>query len=97
MVFAEGRQIHPVKMHLDIVVPFHQAPAHYSVLKEAEGIYLAVLQHYEGTPSQCPPDRIVLLKSFRNWTGSTDQAEFVNQLGWAIDQAAAAKPAGKSR
>lgn len=79
-------------MHLDVAVPFQNALAHYSVLKESEGIYLAVLQHYEGERSQSPPLRIVLVKSIRNWTGSFDQAEFVNQLGRAIEEVTATRP-----
>lgn len=79
-------------MHLDIAVPFQNALAHYSVLRESEGIYLAVLQHFEGPKSQAPPLRIVLIKSIRNWTGSFDHSEFVNQLGRAIEEVSAARP-----
>lgn len=77
-------------MHTDIVVPFQNAPAHYSVLREAEGIFLAVLQHYEGDLLQAPPLRVVLIRGVRNWTGSSDHPELINQLGRAIEGAAAA-------
>lgn len=74
-------------MHSDITVPFRNASAHYSVLKEAEGIYLAVLQHYEGELEESPPLRIVLIKGIRNWTGSFVHPEFINALGRAIEAA----------
>lgn len=84
-------------MHLDIVVPFQNAPAHYAVWKEAEGIYLAVLQNYEGAISQSPPLRVVLVKGIRNWTGSNDHPELINQLGRAVEcavEARAPQPGG---
>lgn len=74
-------------MHTDIVVPYKNTPAHYSVLREAEGIFLAVLQNYEGPLEQSPPLRIVLIKGIRNWTGSCEHPEFINGLGRAIEDA----------
>jgi hypothetical protein len=84
-------------MHLDITVPYRNARAHYSVLKESEGIYLAILQQYEGDKEEAPPLRIVLLKSIRNWTGSFEHPEFVKLIGKAIEEATTSQPVRKSK
>lgn len=83
---------------MDIVVSYQSAPARYSVIKEAEGIYLAELQNYTGDPGRLPPLRVVLVKSFRAWTGSCDHPELLNSLGRAIENATAGKrPPAKDR
>ena len=72
-------------MHFNIVVLFQNALAHYSVIREAEGIYLAILERYEGDIAQSPPARIVLIKGMRRWTGSFEHPELLNKIGRAIE------------
>jgi hypothetical protein len=84
-------------MHLDITVPYQNAVACYAILKEAEGIYLAVLQHYEGAAEQAPPERVVLIKGIRKWTGSFDQPELIQKIGKAIEAANISTPSRKSK
>jgi hypothetical protein len=84
-------------MHLDITVSYRNALAYYSVLKEAEGIYLAILQKYEGDREQAPPLRIVLIKSIRNWTGSFEHSELINGIGKAIEEVNNTTPVRKSK
>jgi hypothetical protein len=59
--------------------------AHYSVIQEAAGVYLASLERYEGPLSEAPPSRIMLVKGFRRWTGSFEHQEILDNLGRAIE------------
>ena len=74
-----------VRMKLSITVQYKTDLAHYSVIQEAAGVYLASLESYEGPLSEAPPSRIMLVKSIRRWTGSFEHQEILDKLGRAIE------------
>jgi hypothetical protein len=74
-----------VKMKLSITVQYKSEIAHYSVIQEAAGVYLASLERYEGPLSEAPPSSIMLVKGIRRWTGSFEHQEVLDKLGVAIE------------
>jgi hypothetical protein len=72
-------------MELKAVVEYKGALAHYSLSPENFGVYQARLLKYEGDPDCKPPQHVLLAKSVRNWAGSCDQRELLNNLGAVIE------------
>lgn len=72
-------------MELTVPVPYEGALAYYDILQESEGIFLAILDTYEGELSLSPPARIVLIRGVRRWTGSFTHQPVLDELGRAIE------------
>lgn len=72
-------------MELTVVVSYREASARYAIGREAEGLYVATLEHYDGVPTDSPPIHIVLIRGIRRWTGSFDHPDILAALGGAID------------
>jgi hypothetical protein len=72
-------------MKLSVTVQYKNEPAHYSVMQEAAGVYLASLEQYEGPLTEAPPTRIMLVKGIRRWAGSFEHQEVLDKLGRAIE------------
>ena len=72
-------------MELKAVVVFEGRNAHYNVSPETNGIYQARLIHYEGPPQKAPPSEVILVKGYRQWTGSYDRQELLNEIGRVIE------------
>lgn len=72
-------------MNLNVSVRFRNALAHYTILREANGVFLAQLEGYEGAPADAPPVSILLIRSLRRWTGSFDNEGVLEALGQAIE------------
>ncbi len=72
-------------MEMKTVVAFEDGEAHYSIYHEALGIYQARLVQYNGVGNK-PPQEVVLVKGFRQWSGSCNRREILNQLGKAIER-----------
>jgi hypothetical protein len=67
------------------LVLYRDAFAHYSITKEGEGIFSAVLERYDGNLHDLPPPNVVLTKSVRNWKGSSDEQPLIDELGEMIE------------
>jgi hypothetical protein len=67
------------------VVQHEGGLAHYQVSEDRPGIYQLRLVYYSGTPDSRPPDDLVLVKSLRQWTGSSDRPRLIKELGRSIE------------
>ena len=72
-------------MKLRATVQYKNRSAHYSIIQEAAGVFLASLEQYEGPLAEAPATRIMLVKGIRRWTGSFEHHEILNELGQAIE------------
>jgi hypothetical protein len=75
-------------MEMKAVVPFGEGMAHYLVSPESSGIYQARLVDFEGTAERKPPDEVILVKGYRQWSGSYERQDLLNSLGEAIESRA---------
>src|SRR3954464_11772291 len=73
------------KMELKAEVPFEGGTAHYQIYPEINGIYQARLLHYEGGSGKTPPEEVILVKGYRQWSGSYDRQDLLNEIGNAIE------------
>lgn len=60
--------------------------AHYSITPDSYGIYQARLIKYEGPDMVTPPENVLLVRSARHWVGSSDDSQFIQELGQAIEE-----------
>jgi len=72
-------------MELETVVQFEGGLAYYSVSPETNGIYQARLLQYKGSPDKCPPPEVILVRGYRQWSGSYDRQDLLNEIGKAIE------------
>ena len=72
-------------MEMKAVVPFGEGIAHYVVSPESSGIYQARLVEFEGTADRVPPAEVILVKGYRQWSGSYERQDLLNSLGEAIE------------
>jgi hypothetical protein len=73
-------------MEMRAVVQYRGEFAHYEITPDKQGIYQARLLKYEGPSGQTPPQTVLLVKSFRHWTGSFSEPYFIEALGKAIEE-----------
>jgi len=68
------------------VVQFEGGLAHYVVSPESNGIYQARLLQYEGgSPDKAPPSEVILVRGYRQWSGSDERQDLLNEIGNAIE------------
>lgn len=67
------------------VVPFDEGIAYYVVSPESSGIYQAKLVDYQGNTVNKPPSEVILVKGYRQWSGSFERQDLLNSLGEAIE------------
>ena len=72
-------------MELKAVVPFGEGMAHYVVSPESSGIYQARLVEFDGDSNKLPPVEVILVKGYRQWSGSYERQDLLNSLGQAIE------------
>lgn len=72
-------------MELETVVPFNDGLAYYAISPESNGIYQARLLRYEGSLDRQPPAEIILVRGYRQWSGSAERQDLLNQIGKAIE------------
>ena len=70
---------------MNAIVKIDDAVAHFSLSPSMGGVYHAELVRFEGSPERMPPSRIMLVRGIRNWTGSCDRTELLEELGQIID------------
>jgi hypothetical protein len=72
-------------MELETVVQFNGGLAYYSISPESNGIYQARLLRYEGGSDRVPPAEVILVKGYRQWSGSFERQDLLNEIGKAIE------------
>jgi hypothetical protein len=72
-------------MEMEAVVPFDEGIAHYLVSPDNSGIYQARLVQFEGNAGRMPPNEVILVKGYRQWSGSYERQDLLNSLGEAIE------------
>jgi len=77
---------------LEAIVKLESGMAEFVIAPEGRGIYRADLVKYEGQPEFAPPQRIILTRGIRRWTGSCDREDLLGELGQMIDRLAAEAP-----
>jgi hypothetical protein len=72
-------------MELETIVKYGSGRACFKIRREDAGIYYASLVYFEGDKKTRPPQEITLIRGIRQWTGSHDSTELLNQLGKSIE------------
>jgi hypothetical protein len=72
-------------MELKAKVRFEDGEAQYKVSPDRNGIFQARLEYFNGNSQRTPPQEIILVRGYRQWSGSYDRQDFLNQLGSAIE------------
>jgi hypothetical protein len=67
-------------------VQFEGGLAHYQICPESNGIYQAQLLHYDGSSTRLPPMEVILVRGYRQWSGSYERQDFLNEIGSAIER-----------
>jgi hypothetical protein len=74
-------------MELNANVKYGNGSACYIIRKENPGIYYAHLVYFDGHQKSAPPQNITLIRGIRQWKGSLDDRELLNELGKIIEEA----------
>ncbi|HEU0110058.1 MAG TPA: hypothetical protein VFQ73_04235 [Flavisolibacter sp.] len=72
-------------MELKAIVQFEGGLAHYNVLPETNGIYQARLLQYDGNSEKAPPSEVILVRGYRQWSGSYERQDLLNDIGNVIE------------
>lgn len=73
-------------MELKAVVQFEGGLAHYQISPESNGIYQARLLQYEGSMDKSPPVEVILVRGYRQWSGSFERQDLLNKIGDIIEE-----------
>jgi len=74
-------------IELNANVKFGDGIACFRIQKENAGVYCADLIYFDGKKKLSPPEKITLLRGIRQWAGSYDDVELLNELGKIIEEA----------
>jgi hypothetical protein len=72
-------------MWLKGIAQYDGGLAHYNMQQENEGIYQANLTQFDGKPGHQPPQRIILIRGRKGWTGNIKDKKLIRDLGSIID------------
>ena len=72
-------------MELEATIEYKNDRACFRINQESEGIFTAYLISFSGDDSGDLPAEITLVRSIRNWTGSTEDEVLLRELGAFID------------
>lgn len=75
-----------LEMELKAIVEFEGGLAHYRILPESNGIYQARLLEYDGNSGKTPPEEVILVRGYRQWSGSYDRQDLLNNIGNFIEE-----------
>jgi hypothetical protein len=67
-------------------VKYGSGNARFRIRKENPGIYSADLLNFDGDKKSSPPQKISLVRGFRQWAGSSEDANLLNELGKIIEE-----------
>ena len=73
-------------MELNAMVQFEGGVAHYHIYPESNGIYQARLLRYDGHSTKAPPAEVILVRGYRQWSGSYERQDLLNEIGKAIER-----------
>jgi hypothetical protein len=74
------------EMELKAVVQFEGGLAHYQISPESNGIYQARLLQYDGSIDKSPPAEVILVRGYRQWSGSYERHDLLNKIGDIIEE-----------
>jgi len=74
-------------MDLNVKLKYRNGSACFNIYKESPGIYYADLVCFDGDKKLTPPQKITLIRGVRQWRGSFDDADLLNELGRIIEEA----------
>ncbi len=74
-------------MELNANVKYGNGCACFIIRKENPGIYYAHLIYFDGDKKLSPPQKITLVRGIRQWAGSLDKPQLLNDLGKVIEEA----------
>jgi len=72
-------------MEVTAVVLHDGALAEYEVEVGKDGVCNARLSSYNGHPEHTPPQNVRLQKEGRHWIGDTNNRNFADELGYAVE------------
>ena len=67
------------------MVQFDDGFAHYAISPETNGIYQARLLKFDGSSDRMPPSEVILVRGYRQWSGSYGRQDLLNEIGKAIE------------
>jgi hypothetical protein len=73
-------------MELNANVKYGSGHARFRIRKENPGVYCADLLNFDGDNRLSPPQKISLVRGFRQWAGSSEDVNLLNELGKIIEE-----------
>lgn len=73
-------------MDLKVNVKYGNGNACFMIHRESPGIYSACLVYFDGPEEFLPPSNITLVRGVRQWTGSYNNIDLLNELGKIIEE-----------
>jgi hypothetical protein len=73
------------QVELEAMIAYKNGRACFRIHQESEGIFTAYLITFLGENSESPPEEITMVRSIRNWIGSTEDEILLRELGAFID------------
>ena len=70
---------------MEAMFDYKNGSACFRIHRESEGIFTACLLSFTGETVASPPAEITMVRSVRNWTGSTRDETLLRELGAFID------------
>lgn len=72
-------------MELTAQLKYRNGMACFKIYKERADIYFVDLVRFDGDKKFSPPQKIILVKGIRQWTGSYSDLSLLNELGKIIE------------
>lgn len=73
-------------MDLKASIKYGSGFASFEIRRESPGVYHAALVYFDGDEKKAPPPEITLVRGIRQWTGSLDDSDLLNELGRIIEE-----------
>jgi hypothetical protein len=73
-------------MDLKANVKYNNGNACFTIHKDSPGVYHADLVYFDGDNKFSPPKKITLVRGIRQWAGSYDNSDLLNELGKIIEE-----------
>lgn len=79
-------------MDLKASVKYGNGNALFELYRDSPGLYHADLVHFDGDKKLSPPKKITMVRGIRQWTGSFEDVDLLNQLGKVIEESYPSSP-----
>jgi len=73
-------------MNMKANMKYGNGTACFMISKDSPGLYHADLIYFDGDKTVSPPKKITLIRGIRQWTGSFEDVDLLNELGKVIEE-----------